>query len=425
MPFHFRSISEFWATYGEAVSRVRAGAFLEILEDVRSFIEVWKVTKKQRLKHLLFLEFFKLRAQLFGVSPSSLVDILSLLDVSMFRSLYSQLSSLELRSLARSRTASSTAVFLLHEVLPLFIRDIPVSFLEKVSTCAFDLELTSDDISKLWNSDLNSEIPKKWRSRHPMHRWDDSFSKSQKQFMTGQAEYRDESEAVTIVYEAPWVAPSLAKVDQSSIAAPRRQSVGVPARALKMEGRRQSYKPSPNEPSDALCTVHDSADDGFMLSRGVLDAMREWTHEDQQPSMLPDQPIGDVLMDLLHSPPQPSTRVATPVKETKKRGFEPTPQSAKRAKRSPAKSVTPVRVARNNSDAVPATQEIGVSMISEFLLDSNVSTLPSQENQAQSNQSPMTVVKARKPPKSEERKTDRVERRRIRDEADYHTLNMI
>ena len=413
------TVGAFWFTCVEAVARVRPDDITTILDVFGKFLAVAKLDKKQRLYHSLFLELFKLRMELCRTASTGLLEILSNLEISKFRSVYTQLSSLELRAAAKTRVATSTVSFVLQDVFPFFIRDIPVSFLEKISGAAFDLDITPDDVSKLWSSDLNAQLPKGWRTRHRLHRWDESFSKSQKRFVVDEPLVRNDSEAVAVVYEAPWIPPTLAKNDQSTAAQPRRQSVTVPARALKMEGRRQSYKPSPNDApsSDALCVVHEAADDGFMISRGVLDAMRDWNHDEMQPTncMLSDQPIGDVLLDLLHSPPQPSTRVTTPVKESKKRSIDETPKSTKRARRSPARDP-----ASGNRENISPHQ-----LASSFLLESNVSTISSQDALNRKSLSPKTVLKAPKVPKSDEKKTDRADRRRIRDEADYHTLNLI
>ena len=304
---------DFWSVDAEAVSRLGPASKHIILDVLPGLLDSVRMPKIQRLKHLLFLEMFKLRMDVIeaGGEESELSNLRSNLNVSRFLDIYDQLSRLELKSLGRTKKVHDSVSFIQGEMLPFAIRDIPFSFIQRISEEAFDFELFPEDEGKLWEADINSAVPIEWRKIAPAHRWNDSLSR------LSDSDKHESSDAVAAVYEAPWVLPAQNKTDNKHGGGTRRSSIAIPARGLKMEGRRQSYKPTATtSASDAICLIPDESDDGFTISRGLLDAMRDWQHDEHQaPMMIPDQPLGDVLEDLLHSPSQPCTRVGSPIKQ--------------------------------------------------------------------------------------------------------------
>lgn len=244
-------------------------------------------------------------------------------------------------------------------------------------------------------------------------------------------------ESLVAVYEAPWVMPSVGKAEAST---KRRSSLAVPtARMVRMEGRRQSYKPSPTDRKIASESSNDfrEAEDGFAISRGVLDAMREWQiDDDQQPMMMLANStggIGDILDDLLHSPTQPGTRAQSPVKamrelspprSARKRAAPNTPQTMK--KPSP-------RQQPNDENAKPSYRNSATSPASHFCVDSSVSKALPGANKMSSKRkrgssgtnSPVTAKKATQVVRKDLADSDRMSRRMSRDADAYEQLNCI
>ena len=442
----------------EAVHRTHGGRTEFLLGELCERIPQLKLSRTQRLSHLLFLEFFRLKCVIakHAGSHSQMLKMYTDLDVDPFTSLYAQLSTMELKSHAKRKSANTMA-FVQQELFPIAIREVPFVFIQKISQCSFDSDLFPEDAGKLWLHPLNQGLVD-WRKLHPIHRWSDSIMKAQAVGRLNSThpalDTQAQSEAVTVAYEAPWVMPTIGK---DGVKNPRRSVAAPTARMVKMEGRRQSYKPSPTDRlaanSDAICLVNGSEEDGFAISRGVLDAMRDWTHDDSQGGALMvanhgASGIGDVLEDLLHSPTQPGTRVQSPVKSAKKRPKAQTPQTAKRMRTSPKRDISPTPfVSDENAPPVnPASVSRNepakaMSPLSQLLLDSEVSTAVSSEikdtgllrkrpvlkrpPEERQSTSPATMLKAAKPTVREDVHSDRASRKSLRDENDYSKFNIL
>lgn len=406
------------------------------------FLQTSRISKKQRLRHQLYFEIFKIKKRISSGANSraTLLAIYNSLDLSGFTDVYHQLSMMELKATAR-RKSVNTMSFIQQELFPLAIRDIPFVFIQRIASGAFDVELFAEDATKMWNSPLNQELGDGWKTSHPVHQWNASIIKSQsvKDNAIGGASSSSNSfpESLVAVYEAPWVMPSVGKAEPST---KRRSSVALPtARMGRMEGRRQSYKPSPTDrqtASDPKSHIPETQD-GFAISRGVLDAMREWQiDDDQQPMMMLANStggIGDILEDLLHSPTQPGTRAQSPVKalrevsplrSARKRTAPNTPQTMK--KLSP-------RQHPKDENARPSKQNSTTSPVSHSRLDSSVSTaLPSatkisfkRKRGSSGTNSPVTAKKATQVVRKDTIDSDRMNRRMSRDADAYDQLNCI
>jgi hypothetical protein len=333
--------------------------------------------------------------------------------------IYDQLSRLELKSLGRSGKQHDTVTFIQKEILPLAIRDMPFSFIQRISEQAFDFELFPEDENILWEAEINASVPSEWRKISPAHRWNESVSRA------SNSEKQENSEAVTAVYEAPWVLPSQNKTENNYGGNSRRSSVAIPARGLKMEGRRQSYKPSSiSSATDAVCLIPEAPDDGFIISRGLLDAMRDWQHDEHQaPMMLPDQPLGDVLEDLMHSPSQPCTRAGSPMKpvlpQSRGEHFSPSPKRIRSRGLINKENIMP---GGHNDFRPPASPEIN----EVFKVESEVSTaFPSVIKGVRENViSPPTVEKNAMMLRDDV-PTERGKRRMSRERDDYFELNAL
>ena len=381
-----------WFRSVEGVFCVDPVSVREVLQDfVKNRVPNLAVrSKKKSLSRQLILEFFMLKIQVVetGGDASSLTALLNAVDVSKMSTIYNSLSLRELKSSAKSVSPSDTMSFLEEKLFPLMIPYIPFALLQRVAQKAFDIDLFSEDKEKFWASTINSHVPLDWKRVHPIHKWSDNYIKS-RSTLPQSFEASDDPYSIAVSYEAPWVMPSVnTRENPTQSTGSRRQSLVVPARALKMEGRRQSYKPSPSDSSeDTLCVV--PAEDGFTISRGVLDAMRDWQHEELFPKPQLGG-IGDVLEDLLHSPSQPSTRVQTPARP--KRQTSETPKSCKRVKNtSPQVHDENIRPDSNGS------------LIGSLLLESK----------------PVGGVTER-----DQTLSDRAARKKLRDMEDYHKLNI-
>ena len=395
---------------------------LSILPDV---LDQCKLSRRSKLKHLMFLEFTRLRDLVWKTNFewNRLSSILSDLQLSEFANLYGQLCKLELRSLGRGGKSQDTMTFLHTQVFPIMARSIPSVFLKAISERAFDSELYEDEIDKFRTCGLNTGIPGEWWSNNPFKSWNDSVSRKPSKGTEENNEFSGESLAV--VYEAPWVMPSLAKPEPKAKNDLKRMPVNIPARSLKMEGRRQSYVPDETDDGgcDALCVVPERVNDGFSISRGILDAMREWSQEDTHsaPMMIHDQPLGDVLQDLLQSPPQPSTRVASPVKESVPSEEPDSPRTVKRVRRN-----------ENNDDSEnvpPKNRQVellsNTAALLAFNVESEVSTaLPSAKVTPARKLRP-TLSAPDKMKTCEQPKSEREKRRMSRGEDDYFELNAL
>jgi hypothetical protein len=333
----FRSAhADFWSVYFEALYRQFASEVDWFLINFPDILDECKLSRRSKLKHLMFLEFFKLRNMIWKANPdwSQLSGVLSDLDVTEFASLYGELCKLELKSIGRAGKSQNTMSFLHKQVFPVMARTIPPVFIKAISERAFDSELFEDEIEKFKTCELNENVTNDWWSHNPLKSWNDSVSR--KQISAPEENSKSFDESLAVVYEAPWVLPSVVKPDTKGKNDPKRQSVTIPARSLKMEGRRQSYVPAETDQhgSDALCIMEDQGEDGFSISRGILDAMREWSQEDTGHStmMISDQPLGDVLQDLLQSPPQPCTRATSPVKLAHSTQDPESPEAFKKAR---------------------------------------------------------------------------------------------
>lgn len=392
-------LKDFWGVEFEALYRCFHSDIDWILNAAAFAIEVSKALKRLKLKHLMFLEFFRLR-EMITQDKHDLSRVSALLsDVDekcSFANRYGQLSKLELRSLGKKKKSNDVSSFLQNQLLPVAVRSIPGAFLSKISEMAFDFELFPNDIQKLQCCEVNEGIPKEWWQKNPLKAWSDSVMKNRISQVSDDICPKSNSEAVSVVYEAPWVMPSIARNDTKKDS--KRQSIPIPARTLKMEGRRQSYKPNENESLDegALCVIGDQSEDGFTINRGILNTLRNWTQDDSNdtPMMINDQPIGDVLQDLLHSPPQPSTRVASPVKIARTTSdYElSSPQAAKRMRMD-------ANILDNNENIAPTNGAASESIShtpAEYKADSAGSTtVPSVDPQEAKNKfkrSPKRII---------------------------------
>lgn len=414
-----------WFANIDAVFKVRPGWVGEILSELEERVRKLKlIPVKRRLYYALICEFCKLKLKVLEANGdcSTLSTLMREIDASRIRDLYTSLSLRELKLAAKCNESDSMAM-IQSELFPLLIRDVPFVMLQRIAQMAFDIDIFIEDKERYHLSEINSGVPPIWWRDHPAHRWSDSWAKSHtsnnsSSYRSSNAGEDDEdqlhqslSQSVAVSYEAPWVMPSLGKEQpRQSVASSRRQSLIVPARAIKMEGRRQSYRPSPVDASEeALCVVpSEPAEDGFMISRGVLDAMRDWQHEESQakPQL---GGIHDVLEDLLHSPSQPCTREQTPVKTARKRSNQATPCSSKRAKKTPPLP----------SDENARPSQFDDIRISSLLLES-AGPPPLHKT------TPVTVCK----PKSrmsdpKDIPSDRAARKKLRDLEDYHKLNIL
>lgn len=273
------------------------------VEHVETILKTGKKLKYERLRNLLFLEFFKLKLFIaeIGDDMTSLSNLYSHFSADQFSDIYGQLGKLELRKTGKAGSASNDLPSFLHnEVFPIVIRDIPFMMMKKIAEESFDFELYPEELEQLWTCDLNMHIPRSWRENSAVHRWNESIMRVGGKSQT--EKLLETSEALAPVYEAPWVQPTMSKPDtKPTQPLSRRSSAMIPARTLKMEGRRQSYKAADSSQlNGCLSIVHEPTEDGFFISRGVLDAMRDWQHDDADNSatMIPDKPLEDVIEEL-------------------------------------------------------------------------------------------------------------------------------
>ena len=412
----------------EAVFRVKQGSMYEILSILECNISsMEKIAHKRRLNIELITEFVRLKLQVWETQgdTANLTHLLNSIDVSKMRSLYKAISLRELRSAAKVNS-SDTMLVLQSKVFPTMVRDVPFVLLQKVAQLAFDIDLFPEDEDRFRASYVNSHIPAGWFSENPIHKWSENNPKSHSSLssLPSHVDHLPDhmhvslSQAVAVSYEAPWVMPTASGKDHlrqssSGSSSRRRPSLVVPARALKMEGRRQSYKPSPSDEGmsekikGALCVIpNETEDGGFTISRGVLDAMRDWQHEETQPKPVIAGGFNEVLEDLLHSPSQPCTRVPTPVKSPRKRSARGTPVSTKRMK----KTASPP--SENHNPNHSYCNSVGESIIGSLLLDSGSTSPPCTSN-------PARLIRVPRVTQSE-----RAIRKHIRDMDDYHKLNI-
>ena len=426
------SLMHFWAVDFEAVYRCFQSDLNWIFCTLRSQVDEGKAPRRLKLKSLMFLEFFKLRDIIWSdkADLSRLSFHLSNIDISRFTDLYGQLCKQELKSIGKVRKSNDSTSFIHNELLPIMVRSIPGAFLRRITETAFDCELYREDVSKLEFCEFNKDISGDWWKRHPFKAWSESIMKNNSSGQPEDVSSRFDSEAIAVVYEAPWVMPSLVKNDGQAKHDSKRQSIPIPARSLKMEGRRQSYKPSENESvgEGSLClAASDQPEDGFVINRGgYLDSFRDWNHDSsQEPAalMLNDQPLGDILEDLLHSPPQPSTRVTSPVKAAG--------QYFERSESSP-KTVKRIRTQSPQRDAEPADDSENIAPLNPLLAqemnttpfgltgESVVSTTLPSVDRLENNPKKKRVTKSKfeDAPSTERRKW-----RQSRDDDEYFQFN--
>jgi hypothetical protein len=424
------SLSQFWIISVEAAWRLYSFNMGYVSVHIQSALLEKKMTKKRRLQHNLYFEFFKLKAMIAAASSKTyLASLLNSLDVSEFSNIYAQMGALELKSCAKMKSVDMMG-FLQKELFPVVIRDIPFAFIRKISDEAFDFELFMEDACRFWSSPINNGWDD-WRKQNPLHQWNESFHRQTRNLKQPIDVSSDMNESLVTVYEAPWVMPS--KGEQRSSTAPRQSVVAPTARMVRLEGRRQSYRPSPdanNASSGAICALIQDSDDGFAISRGVLDAMRDWHGEESAEGavMLTNDgnDLGDILDDLLHTPTQPATRASSPVKannplsspgSTRKRRANITPKSNKR-----------IRNMRMHDQGI-------ASIISEGLktLGPNADSLKeaascesksqNKENSTNSSEAPGTIARIKYvPTDADEMNTLRAKRRLSRDSYDVNFI---
>lgn len=416
----------------EAVFRVKQGSMYEILSKMEDRISSMgkKLTNKRRLNIQLLTEFVRFKLQVWETQGDSanLTHLLNSIDVSRMRSVYKAIALREFRSAAKVNLSDTMSV--LHcKVFPLMVRDVPFVLLQKVAQQAFDIDLFPEDEDRFRASELNSHIPPSWFTENPIHKWGENHLKSHSSSLPSQVDHLPDymhvsfSQSLAVSYEAPWVMPAIAGKEHlrqsSSGSCRRRPSLVVPARALKMEGRRQSYKPSPSDGevfteiddgAGTLCVIPNQTEDGFTISRGVLDAMRDWQHEETQPTKPGIRGgFNDVLEDLFHSPSQPCTRVPTPVKSPRKRSARGTPVSTKRMKKTASPTLPP---SENTNPNHSKYNSVEGSIIGSLLLDSGSTSPPCTSNPARLLRAPGIT------------QSERAIRKHIRDMDDYHKLNI-
>ena len=203
--------------------------------------------------------------------------------------------------------------FLENELFPIVLREIPFCYLQRISLEAFDFALSEEDHSKYWNSDLNIGFETA-RGKHPIHVWSDSLLKGQSlRHNPVNAPENELSSSLCNVYEAPWVMPSTSNGAKRRIDS--RQTIAATARMFRFEGRRQSYRPKPVDPSPAtaLCALADEeAEDGFFIRTNQNDMFRaDWEPEqiNFSPNVRDHRKDFDDILNELRSPAKPMPEI--------------------------------------------------------------------------------------------------------------------
>ena len=336
----------FWSSTAEAAIRASQDplVFAELLS---AELDGIKLSRKRSLMHRLYGKIFHLKQIIYRDCDSDqklglFLSGLSATDpvIVSLRDTYSKLSRLEFHSTGKSKSGDFMS-FMLKELLPFAIRDIPFAILKKIAMLCFDIDLFEDDYSRFWNAEMNSDYSH-FRSDSSLHRWNDqSMMKSGAQiFSTSASDEPQDSPQdygmITLAYEAPWILPNLQNPQSGTRAAPGRKTTVAAhptARMVKLEGRRQSYKPegaatnSDEANGGAICLVPATEDDGwpatteFSIRRSSLGEIPgDWDlpgdcHNDDRKH----GGISDVLEDLLGSPTRPSTQTKNSPENTKSR----------------------------------------------------------------------------------------------------------
>jgi hypothetical protein len=269
--------------------------------------------------------------------------------------------------------------FIEEELLPVSLRDIPFIILKKLAEICFDIDLFDDDMNKMWRCDLNASFST-WKAESSIHRWSDSVSKNSSllsKLGLGSMAVSigaTTTDAVSVSYEAPWIMPTLLEnPKKSTVASSAPNSSFATARMVRLEGRRQSYRPDPSTNVEhaitALCIVEDDPS-GFKINRNSLDGLRDdWgfpSDENTVPSKACNNGIHDVLDDLLQSPTRPSTKINSPESmNTNRAGKRSLERTASPGGNPPFLHMTPGTVSKRPKQSI----EHETSSIKEFLLN--------------------------------------------------------
>lgn len=327
----------FWSLAVEAALQSSENPifFAETLDGQLSTL---KLPSRRLLRNQLFSKMLLLKLSIYDecTSDQKLAAFTSSLSSSdpilvSLRDVYSKLSKAEFHSTGKSKTGD-LMTFMLSELFPFAIRDIPFAILKKLAMMCFDIDLFEDDYSRFWQTDINQDYHH-FRTISSLHRWNDTCM--MKNAATAVFDVPEQSPpdcegTITLAYEAPWILPNLqnVSVSGSNKAQTRRKSTVTAhptARTVKMEGRRQSYKPTASssnvatdENAGAICLVQTEESDpwanepgGFSIRRSSLsDLPGDWDfgglhHADDKASK---NGLNDVLEDLLGSPTRPSTQ---------------------------------------------------------------------------------------------------------------------
>ena len=323
----------FWSVYFEAAIRVSQDpvGLARALDDELDKI---KLPRKRLLKHKLFSKIFLLKLSIISecTSDKKLISYLNSLSgtdhiLTGLQDIYNKLSKQEFHSTGKDQSGNLMS-FMLQQFLPFAVRDIPFAILRKVAMLCFDIELFEDDYSKFWDADINGEY-QNFRSESSLHKWNDqTMMKSSSQVFGAVDEPQDSPQeygVITLAYEAPWIMPNLQQPGGSARGPSRKSSTVThpTARMVKLEGRRQSYKPDLSTSSTnledgngAICLVASNDDDGwhstandFSIRRNSLDEIPgDWDSVSGIGNEQKKHGLNDVLEDLLSSPTRPSTQ---------------------------------------------------------------------------------------------------------------------
>ena len=339
-------ISVFWSSTAEAAIRAFDNP-LVLAEKLDEELNSLKLPRKRLCMHRLFSKIFLIKQMIYRecISDQKLVSYLGGLSATdpmivSLRDTYNKLSKLEFHSTGKSKTGD-VMTFMLKELLPFAVRDIPFAILKKLTLLCFDIDLFEDDYSKFWNADINADYAH-FRSDSSLHRWNDQYmmkSSAAQIFASGNHDPQDSPQdygVITLAYEAPWIMPNLQNTQPGTRVNGQRKS-GVTAhptaRMVKLEGRRQSYKPAASSTSathaedaaGAICIVQGTDDQDwpetteFSIRRNSLDEIPgDWdfmVHRNDDKK----HGISDVLEDLLGSPTRPSTQTTNSPENIKSR----------------------------------------------------------------------------------------------------------
>jgi len=349
--FKNRPIYEYWTIVMEGLRRCQTTDSVKTV--LKSLVTrlVSVPSSNLCLRHVLFAEFFLLKISVMECdSDHKLLSFAeSVTPSKRMRDTYTKLSKLELHATGRlTVSTSSVMAFIESELLPISLCDVPFLILKIIALSCFDIDLFDDDMNKMWRLDILAKFSH-WRSISSIHRWNDMMMKNSAIMtrlgfggatasISGVVVPEVNTSAVTVAYEAPWIMPTLLEnpkrksaVATTSSSANVSTAYTTTARMVKMEGRRQSYKPEAavvvdtSVSTSALCLVPDHEESGFRISRNSLDGLRDdWgfsSHVAQDTGVIEKDPpksgIYDVLDDLLQSPTRPSTHVNSPASATR------------------------------------------------------------------------------------------------------------